>query len=225
MAGVEILGVPFSNYVRSVCMALEEKGVPFTLTPSRPHTPEIDAIHPLGKIPCLRHGDFSLCESKAIATYVDRAFPGPALFPQEAKAAALVEQWVSLLNNNLIPTVQPFLAAYFFPQTPDCTPDRAVIDALSDKVASVITLLNGAVGAHGFLAGGAFTYADIAVLPVLDYLRALPESGNALKGAPALAAYIETHAARASFVKTAPPPMAALLEMTHGMVRARRAAG
>ena len=42
------------------------------------HTPEIDAIHPFGKMPVLRHGDFTLCESKAIATYLDRAFDGPS---------------------------------------------------------------------------------------------------------------------------------------------------
>jgi glutathione S-transferase len=42
-----------------------------------PHTPEIDAVHPLGKIPALRHGDVTLAESRAICFYIDHAFGGP----------------------------------------------------------------------------------------------------------------------------------------------------
>lgn len=102
-AHIEILGVPFSNYVRSTCLALEEKGVAYTLTPAGAHVPEVDAIHPLGKIPCLRHGDFRLCETWAIAHYLDRVFDGPALFPADAMDAAVCEQWVSLANTSLVP--------------------------------------------------------------------------------------------------------------------------
>jgi glutathione S-transferase len=36
----------------------------------------------------LRHGDFELCESKAIATYLDRSFPGPQLIPSAPRLAA-----------------------------------------------------------------------------------------------------------------------------------------
>ena len=43
--------------------------------------PEIRAIHPFGKMPVLRHGDLELCESKAIATWLDRSFPAPFVFP------------------------------------------------------------------------------------------------------------------------------------------------
>jgi glutathione S-transferase len=32
----------------------------------------------------LRHGDFELCESKAIATFLDRGFPGAQLMPHGA---------------------------------------------------------------------------------------------------------------------------------------------
>jgi glutathione S-transferase len=56
-----------------------------------PHSPEVNAIHPLGKIPVMRHGDFRLCESKAIVTYIDRVFPGPKLLPDDAMACAKIE--------------------------------------------------------------------------------------------------------------------------------------
>jgi glutathione S-transferase len=49
----------------------------------------------------MRHGDFELCESKAISTYLDLSFPGPKLIPTEPRHAALTEQWVSLVNTKM----------------------------------------------------------------------------------------------------------------------------
>ena len=84
MATLEITGAAQSNLVRSTRIACMEKGVPYTLTPARPHTPEVDAINPLGKkIPVMRHGDVTLCESTGICVYIDRTFDGPALIPRD----------------------------------------------------------------------------------------------------------------------------------------------
>ena len=58
----------------AVRIVAAEKGVPYKFTPVRPHTPQVDAIHPFGKIPVMRHGDVELLKSKAISTYIDRAF-------------------------------------------------------------------------------------------------------------------------------------------------------
>src|SRR6185312_6044135 len=98
MSRVEIIGFPQSTYVRVVRMACEEKGIPYDLIPVRPHAPEVEAIHPLGKVPAMRHGDLTLCESKAIVSYLDRVFDGPKLIPEDPRRAAEVEQWVSLVN-------------------------------------------------------------------------------------------------------------------------------
>src|SRR5436189_242569 len=38
MPELEIIGAPQSTYVRTTRMALEEKGVPYTLTGARPHS-------------------------------------------------------------------------------------------------------------------------------------------------------------------------------------------
>src|ERR1700758_1126891 len=101
MAKLEIIGGPRSTYVRAVRMACEEKDIPYDLNPAMPHSPEVAAIHPLGKVPVMRHGDFELCESKAIASYLDLSFPGPKLIPTEPRHAALTEQWVSLVNTKM----------------------------------------------------------------------------------------------------------------------------
>ena len=76
MATLEIIGAPQSNFVRTTRIACMEEDVPYTLNPARPHTPDADAIHPFGKIPVMRHGDVTLCESTGICVYIDRAFDG-----------------------------------------------------------------------------------------------------------------------------------------------------
>jgi len=206
MADVEIIGIPQSTYTRAVRIACEEKGVAYTLTPARPHSAEVNAIHPFGKVPAFRHGDVALCESKAIATYLDRAFPGPALFPTDPKRAALAEEWVSLVNTHMDRTlVRTYLVAYIFPNTPDKSPDRSVIDAVLPDVDTQIALLDGAVAKAGYLAGEAFSFADANLMPILAYLRNLPESGEAIARAAHLPAYFARNAARPSFTNTEPP--------------------
>jgi glutathione S-transferase len=92
MTELEIIGASQSTFVRAARMVCEEKGVAYRHTPARPHSPEVDYIHPFGKIPVMRYGDFHLFESKAIATFVDRAFPGPKLIPDDAMLCGKVEQ-------------------------------------------------------------------------------------------------------------------------------------
>lgn len=206
MADIELIGVPQSTFVRTLRIAMEEKGVPYTLTPARPHTPDVDAIHPCGKIPVMRHGDFTLCESKAIATYIDKAFAGPRLFPDDARLCGLIEQWVSLINTAVQPAIMPYLRGHFFSQRPDGTPDPQSIAAALPGVRSGIVLLDRAVAKSGHLAGDGFTYADMLLLPILAYLQVCPESRDAIGATTGLCRYFSTHAQRRSFVNTAPPP-------------------
>jgi glutathione S-transferase len=51
MPELQIIGGPQSNYVRVARIACAEKGVPYTLVSVMPHTPEVDAIHPLWQDP------------------------------------------------------------------------------------------------------------------------------------------------------------------------------
>lgn len=219
MSKVEILGAPFSNYVRSALIALEEKGVPYTVTPHQAHVPEVNAIHPLGKVPCLKHGDFTLFETAAIAMYIDRAFDGPALFPEDIKAAAKCAQWISLANCSINPVFQAYAMGYFFPMTADGEPNQDVIAANIPKTRDYMMILNDAVETTGYLVGNDFTYADIAVLPLLAYLKDLPESGDVFLKAKALDAYLTKHSRRKSFEATKPPATAELLEITKAMAK------
>jgi glutathione S-transferase len=207
MADVEIIGIPQSTYVRAVRVACEEKGIPYKLTPARPHAPEALAIHPFGKIPAFRHGDVELCESRAMVSYLDGMFPGARLIPAEPRAAAETEQWISLVNSVMDQTlIRKYLFAYILPKTPDKSPDRQAIEAVLPELQKEIALLDKAVAKTGYLAANAFTFADMNLLPILAYVVQFPEGKAAVATAKNLSAYYERHSARPSFRNTIPPP-------------------
>jgi len=208
MSSVEIIGGALSTYTRAVRVVCEEKGIPYDHKPARPREPEVAAIHPFGKIPVMRHGDFELCESKAIATYLDLAFPVPRVLPTEPRHAALTEQWVSLVNTRIDGTmIRSYLFAYVFPKTEDGKPDRKAIDAVAPALADEIGLIDRTVAKGGYLAGDGFTYSDINLIPILYYVRKFPEGAAAMAAGKAVSGYYDRLAARDSFSKTTPPPM------------------
>jgi len=207
MPTVEIIGWARSTYVRVARMVCEEKSVPYKLKDASPHSADVLAIHPFGKIPVMRHGDFELCESKAIATYLDLSFPGPKLIPTDPRQAALTEQWVSLVNTRMDGTmIRTYLFNYIFPKTSDGLPDRKAIDAVAPAVRQEIDLLDRAVAKGGYLVGDSFTYADINLMPILFYLQKFPEGAAAFAAAERLWDYYQRVAARQSFQNTMPPP-------------------
>jgi len=208
MPELQIIGGPQSNYVRVVRIACAEKGVPYTLVPVMPHTPEVDAIHPFGKIPAMRHGEVTLFESRAILYYIDHAFPGAPLAPRDAVGGAQVEQWISAVNTTIDPVLlRQYGVAYFFPGTPDGSPNRAAIDAVLPKLEPHFALLDRAVARSGYLVGDGLTLADMNLLPLLYYMSKLPESGEMLRAKPNLAGYVERLLARKTIAETIPPPM------------------
>src|SRR6202012_4523753 len=147
-----------------------------------PHTSEVDAIHPLGKIPALRHGDLTLAESRAICFYIDHAFSGPPLVSRDAVEGALTEQWISIVNTHFdVLVARPYVGAYFFPGTPDGAPNLAIIETALPKIEAQFAMLDRAVADTGHLVGNSFTLADMNVLPMLFYLHHLPESAGMLR--------------------------------------------
>ncbi len=205
MAALQILGMPLSNYVWSTRIGCVEKGVDYELVNVRPHSPEINAINPLGKMPAMKHGEVQLCESKAILSYIDTAFEGPALAPRDPLNAAKAEQWASVINTATDPAI---MRAYVVPIifAPGGQPDRAKIEAALPALEKQMDILDKAVAETGYLVGKSFTIPDMLLVPILAAASRFPESSAALAKRPNLQKYLQTHIARDSVRTTAPPP-------------------
>jgi glutathione S-transferase len=153
----------------------------------------------------MRHGDVTLCESKAIASYIDGVFDGPKVIPEDPRLGAQVEQWVSLGNvefDRLM--IRQYVVGYVFPK--DGKPDMAAIGDAAEKMKKQVEVLDRAVAETGHLVGDSFTFADINILPMLFYVNRFEEGKAMLGAAKNLSAYMQRHFARDSFTNTAPPP-------------------
>ena len=67
MSTIKVHGIPGSPFLRSVEIALAEKGVDYELiamSPADMKTPEHLKLHPFGRIPIFEQGDFRLYEAR-----------------------------------------------------------------------------------------------------------------------------------------------------------------
>lgn len=72
---------------------LAEKGVAYDLEPvdvfAKDGPPQdYMARNPFGRIPAFEHDGFELFETDAIVHYIDEAFPGPGLQPEDIRSRA-----------------------------------------------------------------------------------------------------------------------------------------
>ena len=209
MSNLQILGAPQSPLVWAVRMAAAEKGIDAELLGMRPHTPDILAIQPFGKIPALRHGDVELGESRAIARYIDGLDSRVPLMPSALADAARVEQWVMHFHTEYLPLMLGrYAVQYIFPSGPNGTPDRAIIDAALPAMEKAIAVLDRQLAGSDYLLG-TFSLADVFFGPLMHYVNGLPEGARMIAAMPRVAAYVERLVARPSFKSTFPPPFAA----------------
>src|SRR4249920_2301045 len=105
MTELIVYGFPRSTFVNIVRMVLTYKDVPYKFHDLEPEmgTPSHLALHPFDRVPILRHGDFTLYETSAIAAYVDEVFDGPKLTPEHPQRRARMNQWISAVNNYYYP--------------------------------------------------------------------------------------------------------------------------
>lgn len=211
MSEVIVYGAPYSVYVRIVRLALEEKGVPYQLEevdifaddgPPEEHL----ARHPFGKIPAFAHGDFQLYETGAITRYIDAAFDGPPLAPDDVQARARMDQIIGLLDSYAYPAMvwDVFVERVQRPAQ-DAPSDEDRIRSGLETARRCLTALSDLKGAHAFLAGDHVSLADLHVAPMLIYFCMAPEGAAQLGKARDLSDWWSRLSARPSLAKTAFP--------------------
>lgn len=211
MSDVTLIGVDFSNYVRTARIACEEKGITHELKAD--HLSGLEdlkseahlAYHPFGRIPVLLHDDFTLFETSAICRYVDESFDGPALVPSERRQAALMEQWISAYHGYAHPAIMlGHIIHYVFPKGADGGPDQKAVEAGLPDLSHRLKILNSALEAGPYFLGETPTIADFFLLPAVDYLTTTPEGREALAAAPNVTRFRDAFAQRPSYAATLP---------------------
>lgn len=199
---LKLIGAGLSPFVRKVRVILAEKGLAHEhepLTPFGPN-PEYRKLHPLGKIPTLTDGDKVIPDSSAIAVYLERIAPNPALISADAYQAARTVWYEEYADSALVQAVIPYFQnRVLFPLFMKRPGDEALVKkAASEAIPPVFTYLEEQLGDNEYLVGNRFSLADIATAsPFVNYAH----GGGTIDQAkyPRLASYVERLHGRPSF--------------------------
>jgi glutathione S-transferase len=159
-----VYGFPRSTFVNIIRMILTHKEVAYSFHDLEPvmGKPEHLALHPFFK-----HGDLTIYETSAIASYVDDAFGGARLTPHDAGARAQMNQWISAVNSYYYPYMIYHVTheRLVFPELGIASDEKVVAHALP-KVETGLAVAERQL-AHGknFLLGDELSIADFYLLP------------------------------------------------------------
>lgn len=206
-------GVPLSPFVMKVVVALEEKGLAYSIEPPAPE------LHPLGKMPVLRDGDVVVPDSSVICAYLDRKHPTPALLPdspaelaralflEEYGDARMAEGWGEVVFERII---KPQMLGQATDETRLAELQAPVRERWMGSptsfgghpIPSVLDFLESQIPADRDTLLPRFGLADIAIVAHMGWLEA---GGLAVDAArwPRVARYVAAIRRRPSFVAAA----------------------
>jgi glutathione S-transferase len=136
-------------------------------------SPAFAAVNPLMRVPALVLDDGTvITESIAICRYFEAVQPDPPLFGRGALEMAHIEMWNRRLEIHLLFPIShvfrhshPMMKEMEVPQVP------AWAEANKPRILEFITLLNRELKGRRFVAGDAFTVADITGLVAVDFMK------------------------------------------------------
>ncbi|HEY4106072.1 MAG TPA: glutathione binding-like protein [Polyangiaceae bacterium] len=171
---MKIFGHPASTCTRKVLMTLHENGAPFEFVlvdfaKGEHKQPAHLARQPFGQVPSLEDEDFALYESRAMARYIDGKCGGK-LTPKDARARALMEQWISVETSNFTPHAMKFIYQYVFKREQP----EDVLKAAGERLDVAFSILDRELAKKPYLAGDSISLADVCFAPYLEYLAPSP---------------------------------------------------
>jgi glutathione S-transferase len=226
---VRIVGSFVSPYVRKILAVIALKELDYEIDPITPFYggDEFERLSPLRRIPVLVEGDFTLCDSSAIAAYLDEAYPEPPLLPPDLRDRARA-RWLDEYADTRLGDV--FIWGLFYQKIvhPIVWGEPGDSDrierTLGEDAPREMDWLETQLPGEGFLFGDAIGLADISIASFFrnaSYAGFDPDPQRW----PRVAAFVARALAHDCFARHLPFERAQLGTDPHGRRRALLAAG
>lgn len=187
---LRLYGSARSRGVRTLWM-LGELGLPYDHKDYLPRsaetkTPEYRALNPHGAVPTIDDDGFVLWESMAINLYL--AKKAGKLYPTDAKAEALTWQWCFWEVDRLDRQITIYANnAYVLPEAQR---NAALAKSTWEEITVAVDVLELALGKSEWLAGNAFSVADLNVSSALVRAVVTPQIDAAFAKWPKVRAWL-----------------------------------
>ncbi|RJF90773.1 glutathione S-transferase family protein [Sphingomonas cavernae] len=199
---MKLYGSSMSPYVRKVLAYAAEKGLALELEMAGLGRggPEFEAASPFRKMPAFSDGDFSICDSTAIITYLEAKYPEPSMIPAEPKSRARTIWFEEFADTILMGCgAKMFFNRFVAPKVLGREGDMAVADAAErDELPPILDYLESVIPESGFLIDDRLTLADISVASPFANLAYIDVVIDKARW-PKTVAYVEAILARPSF--------------------------
>lgn len=161
---LRVWGRKNSINVQKVLWACDEMGVPWERIDAGMafgvnNTPEFLAMNPNGLVPVINDNGFILWESHAIVRYLARKHGMGTLCPADPQLAARADQWMDWYHCALFPDMRPIFINLV--RTPPEKRDMQEVQARCKLVNKNMAILEQTLSSQPYVAGQAFTMADI----------------------------------------------------------------
>ena len=165
-------------------LALPHEVVRLDIMNGAVRTPEFRKLNPFGRVPYIVEDGFALAESNAILLYLAR---GSRLLPEEARAQALIQQWMFFEQNQVELAIG--IPRYLRQRSIEAP---GVVEHYLPRAAAALKVLDrhlarGHLAQRQWLVGEAYSIADIAVC---GYAQLAEEAGHSLADYPAVSAWL-----------------------------------
>ena len=164
---------------RMVRMFMAEKGIAMPpleqidIMTLGAQTPEFTAQNPMQAVPVLvLDNGHAISESVAICRYFEETNPDPALFGTGPEGRATVEMWSRRMELGLLYRVaqafrhlHPAMAQLEVPQVKEWGEGNKA------KLAGLFEMMDAQLANHEFIAGNAFSIADITAMIAIDFMK------------------------------------------------------
>jgi glutathione S-transferase len=171
---MKIYGHPMSTCARKVLTSLIETNTPYELvtidfaTGEHKKQPHLSR-QPFGRVPTLDDDGFTMYESRAMCHYInDKA--GGKLVPSDARARAVMEQWISIEYSYFSGPVMKFVFQHMF-QRPQ---DPATLENAQKDLDVALPVMEAHLSKQDYFAGSDFSIADITYMPYVEYGMVTP---------------------------------------------------
>ena len=210
MSDIKVYGIPGSPFLRSVEIALHEKGLDYqlyALKPGEHKQPEYLARHPFGRVPAFEHDGFALYETQAIIRYLDERFPHPPLTPGDAERRARMNQVIGIIEWYFFPKAAAPIAfnRIIGPRLLGLPGDEAVIAEALPMARTCFAELDRLLGGKPYFTGDSISIADIMLAAQLDLFGECPEGRELIDHTANMREWLNRMTGRPSFVETQPP--------------------
>jgi glutathione S-transferase len=118
-------------------------------------------LHPFGHIPVLLDGELRVYETHAILRYLHDRLPGPTFKPSDLAARAMMDQWLCIEQNYLLPAAKKVMSRGYAEMMNLPDPGPAAVEQGQDELSHCQEQFARWIDGRPFIAGDAPSLADL----------------------------------------------------------------